>query len=288
MQSDAESTFITLAIAFGKVESEPAFPFHRIIHADANHVTPRTNAPYQATTLAPSFGRLKLMRPHHRRSERSETNDSMAKRREEAKSQRQKVTDAIQRGILNGELSPGASLRQIPLSQEHGVSQSVIRESLQTLERHGLVTGVDKLGYVVRKLGVRELVDAYRVREVLEGLAARLCCRKASRDDIDSLRELAQQIHAKSGKKSRATRSDLEYKFHQHFLTLSGNETLQRVSVGYRFVGNLVVTDRNPDQLLHEHVAIVEAVADDQPDEAERLARLHVANSADSIMNVDA
>ncbi len=80
-------------------------------------------------------------------------------------------------------------------------------------------------------------------------------------------------------------RSDLEYRFHQYFLTLSGKETLQRVSVGYRFVGNLVVTDRDPDQLLEEHLAIVEAVANDQPEEAERLAHLHVAMSAESIMS---
>lgn len=211
----------------------------------------------------------------------------MAKRTEDAKTQRQKVIEAIQKGILDGKLKPGDPLRQIPLSKEHGVSQTVIREGLQTLEQHGLVRGADKLGFVVRAFGKQELVDAYRVREVLEGLAARLCCRKASRDDVDSLRDLAQQIHVKSGKKSRALRSDLEYRFHQHFLTLSGNETLQRVSVGFRFVGNLVVTDRDPDLLLEEHLAIVEAVANNQPDEAERLARLHVAKSAESIMTAD-
>ncbi len=64
---------------------------------------------------------------------------------------------------------------------------------------------------------------------------------------------------------------------------ISGNEMLQRVSIGYRFVGNLVATDREPDQLLEEHLAVVEAGANNQPDEAERLARLHVARSADSI-----
>jgi DNA-binding GntR family transcriptional regulator len=102
---------------------------------------------------------------------------------------------------------------------------------------------------------------------------------------VDVLRDLAQQIHARSGKRSRSHRSELEYEFHQYFLTLSGNETLQRVSIGYRFVGNLVVTERQPDELLSEHLAIVEAVADNQPDEAERLARLHVSKSAESILN---
>jgi len=210
--------------------------------------------------------------------------DAMSAARSETRSRRQEVVDAIQEGILNGELKPGEPLRQIPLSKRHNVSQSLVRESLQTLQQYGLVTSSSQAGFVVRRLDVDELVDAYRVREVLEGLAARLCCRKASRDDMDKLRELARQIRHCSGKTARSRRSELEYQFHQRFLTLSGNETLQRVSLGYRFVGNLVVTERNPDELLEEHLAIVDAVARNQPEKAERLAKLHVSASAASIL----
>lgn len=204
-------------------------------------------------------------------------------KREDSQTRRQRVVSSIQDGILAGKLKPGTSLRQIPLSEEYEVSQSVIRESLQTLEQFGLVASTGKMGYVVRKFDRQELADAYRVREVLEGLAASLCCRKASRDDIENLRELAQQIHACNGKRSRPKRNDLEYKFHQRFLSISGNETLQRVSIGYRFVGNLVVTERDADELLAEHLAIVEAIEANQPDHAEKLARRHVSLSAKSI-----
>lgn len=207
----------------------------------------------------------------------------MAKRPDSSKTQRQRVVESIQTRIISGKLKPGDPLRQVPLSKEYEVSQSVIREGLQTLEQHGLAKSAENLGFIVREFGQQELIDAYRVREVLEGLSARLCCRKASPDDLDSLRELAQRIHSKSGKRSRQARSDLEYEFHQKFLEISGNDTLRRVTVGYRFVGNLVVTDRNPDELLKEHLAIVDAVSANNPEEAERLARLHVANSADSI-----
>ena len=62
---------------------------------------------------------------------------------------------------------------------------------MQTLEQHGLVKGADQLGFVVCRLGRQELTDAYRVREVLEGLAARLCFRKASRDDIEEYHQHA-------------------------------------------------------------------------------------------------
>ena len=79
----------------------------------------------------------------------------MSKARVDSRTQRQRVVEAIQKRILDGDLEPGDPLRQIPLSKEHGVSQGVIRESLQTLEQYGLVTGVDKLGFAVRKLGRR-------------------------------------------------------------------------------------------------------------------------------------
>ena len=195
----------------------------------------------------------------------------------------EQVTEAICDHILRGKLKQGDPLRQILLAEEFSVSQTVIRESLKSLEQQGLVTGARNLGFVVREFGKQELVDAYRVREVLEGLAVRLCCRKASPDDIDGLRDLAHQIHAKSGRRSRSDRSKLEYQFHQTFLTLSGNETLQRVSVGYRFVGDLVVTERDSDELLEEHLAIVDAVAECDGERAEHLARRHIARSAQSI-----
>ena len=208
----------------------------------------------------------------------------MVEVRSDARTQRQRVVDAIQGGILDGTLKPGEPLRQIPLSKQYEVSQSVIRESLQTLEQYGLVTSATHSGFLVREFTRDDLVDAYRVREVLEGLAARLCCRKASRDDVDQLRDMASRIHQLSGTGSRAERSELEYQFHQRFLEISGNGTLQRVSIGFRFVGNLVVTDRDADEILAEHLAVVDAIADNHPDQAEQLARLHVARSAESIV----
>lgn len=194
----------------------------------------------------------------------------------------QRVALTLQQEILNGTREPGEPLRQISLSQQYGVSQSVVRESLHLLQQRGLVVSGTR-GLAVRTFEKHELLDAYLVREVLEGLAARLCCRRASPEDIDRLRDLSAQIYAARGRRSRSKRSDLEYQFHQAFLTLAGNDTLDRVSVGYRFVGNLVVTERDAEQLRDEHLAIVDAVAGNQPEQAERLARRHVALSAQAI-----
>lgn len=207
----------------------------------------------------------------------------MARPAPNAKNQRQKIVDALRGRILNGEFKPGEPLRQIPLSQEFGVAQGVIREALRGLEQLGLVNTVDNVGVFVREMGPEELIGAYQVREVLEGLAARLCCRTVSRADVEWFEATAQQIHDAKGRTKRRQRNELEHAFHHRFLELSGNETLLRLSDGYRFVGDLVVTDRDPDELLREHLAIVNAVATNKPEKAERMARLHVAASAESI-----
>ena len=197
--------------------------------------------------------------------------------------QKQYVVDSIQQKILSGELQAGDPLRQIQLSEEYGTAQTVIRESLFILEQQGLVSVIKNQGAFVRELGKKELLEAYQVREVLEGLAARLCCHTASRADIEWLEDIVQRIYEANGKLSRSERSDLEYQFHQKMLELSRNETLIRQSMGYRFVGNRVATDRNAEELLKEHSDIVRAIAENKPDEAEKLARVHVARSAASI-----
>lgn len=206
----------------------------------------------------------------------------MTKTKSAAKNQRQRVTETIRDQILNGKLKPGEPLRQIPLSKEFGVAQTVIRESLQTLEQHGLVSAISNVGVFVREMGPEELLAAYQVREVLEGLAARLCCRTASRADIELLEAAAHEIYAAKGPAERSLRSELERNFHHRFLTLSRNETLIRQGAGYQFIGDMIVSDRNRDEILKEHLAIVKAIADNQPDDAEKFARQHVVTSAQS------
>ncbi|RWR15919.1 GntR family transcriptional regulator, partial [Microbacterium enclense] len=50
------------------------------------------------------------------------------------------VADAVRRGILSGELAPGAPLREEELSATYGVSRHTARTALATLTAERLVT----------------------------------------------------------------------------------------------------------------------------------------------------
>ncbi len=109
---------------------------------------------------------------------------------------RGRVREDLRRMILSGEFKPGTRLTQQNLAKRFGVAQSVVRESLLELQfLRNLLNPVDNLYIFVSDLDINRLLQAYEVREMLEGLAARRCCELASRADIRTLMDMAELIY---------------------------------------------------------------------------------------------
>jgi DNA-binding GntR family transcriptional regulator len=195
---------------------------------------------------------------------------------------RHEVRDEIQRRILTGESKPGQRLSQQSLARELGVAQGTVRESLLELHWLGLVESVDHLGVFVDKLDGDKICEAYLVREVMEGLAARLACGHASRSDLAELRQMADEIFKMATEQS-GDNAALDRQFHLHITELSSNSTLTRLSQTTRVLGMTVRAFREPTLIHAEHCAIIEAIEQDRSADAERLARLHVQSAREMI-----
>ncbi|MCC7041501.1 MAG: GntR family transcriptional regulator [Burkholderiales bacterium] len=76
--------------------------------------------------------------------------------------------------IAQQQIAPGAKLRETDLAEEFGVSRARIRDALGALEQRGLVERIPNRGAVVTRLDLSQVFHIYDIREVLEGLAARL------------------------------------------------------------------------------------------------------------------
>ena len=96
----------------------------------------------------------------------------------------------ILEAIDAGEYPPGARLLETELAARFGVSRTPIREALRRLETQGVVTHEPRKGAVVASLDYDQLGELYAVREVMEGLAARLAARHASPAEIQLLRDM--------------------------------------------------------------------------------------------------
>ncbi len=196
---------------------------------------------------------------------------------------RHRVRDGIQQLILSGHYQPGQRLVQQELAARFGVAQSVVRESLLELQFCGLVQAIDNLGMFVTGLEAQTLLDAYQIREMLEGLAARLCCENASRADLRVLNDLARSIQDLGRNGDYQTMSALDREFHFRMIAASQNQLLTRLTEAYRVLGMFIRANRDINQVHEEHLRIVAAIEANQPDEAERLARQHVQAARQSI-----
>jgi len=190
---------------------------------------------------------------------------------------RSRVREDVRRLILSGELRPGTRLTQQQLAKRFGVAQSVIRESLLELQFSGLVQSVDNLGIFVSDLDTDMLLQAYEVREMLEGMAARLCCATASRTDIKVLTDQAERIYQLGMDDKQTERGALDRDFHHKIITISRNIILARLTEAYHVLGMIVQTHRSHQEIREEHLGMVKAIEENRPEDAESLARQHVA-----------
>lgn len=189
---------------------------------------------------------------------------------------RHHVREEIQRRILSGESKAGTRLSQQSLARELGVAQGTVRESLIELQWLGLVESVDHLGVFVRDLDIARICEAYQVREMLEGLSARLCCGRAARADITILREMADEIFILAKKGKNEEMSILDRKFHFHMIELSRNSILLRLAETYKVLGLTVRASRDSKVVHLEHLVLVNAIEENCMEKAEMLAREHV------------
>jgi DNA-binding GntR family transcriptional regulator len=186
------------------------------------------------------------------------------------------VRDGIQEMILDGAWQSGTKLVQQQLAKQFGVAQSVVREALIELQGCGLVETVDNRGVFVSKLNTARLLESFDVREVLEGLGARLCCDTVTAADVRALAELVARIYAFGAAGQTVKMGSLDREFHIRIQHLSGNSMLVRLSDSYRILGKVVQGGRDPKETRDEHLAILAAIEERDAAKAERLMREHI------------
>ena len=102
-------------------------------------------------------------------------------------SARQEVSDFLRSRILSGHFPVGHRLKTSEIAHLLGVSRMPVRDALQVLHSEGLVILRPNRGAVVASLTTNDIVDHFEMRAVLEGLAARVACKKPSDAVLDSL-----------------------------------------------------------------------------------------------------
>lgn len=199
--------------------------------------------------------------------------------RDAAKAER--VFERLRSAIETGEYGPGERLVEAPLAKSLGVSRNTLRMVLVRLEREGMVTLEANRGASVRVFSLSEAHDLSQVREVLEGLVARLATQRASDDDLHRLAALVDEAADALAGDDVVRFTRLNRAFHTALVELAGSplaggmlESLHFPMMKFQYQAAMV-PGRKAENLA-EHQAILAALESGDADKAELVARAHV------------
>ena len=185
------------------------------------------------------------------------------------------------------------------LMQQLGIGRASVREALRQLESQGLVTVRPGKGtFVANSISPSELIPALtewfeehdqewlevlEVREELECQAVFLAARHAPSEMFEELTDVVDRMASFVEKDELMWAAQTDREFHRLLYNASGNSFLRLLgdSIIVTMFGSRYSLIRVPGyalQSIHEHRAIVNAIRNRDPVQAENAVREHVRN----------
>ena len=201
-----------------------------------------------------------------------------------------KVYSELQDAILTGKFKKGEALTELSLSEKLGVSRTPVRGALGRLSDDGLVELIPNRGAVVVGITKEDLIDIYKIRMRLEGLASSMAAKKITEKEKQELIDTAELSEFYIKKNDGEHIKELDTQFHQTIYRACGSRMLEKVLSdlhrnikAYRKVS--LTSPGRAERSAEEHRLILNAIISGDSEEADRLTSLHVEHALANMLN---
>ena len=182
----------------------------------------------------------------------------------------------------------GSQLVEVALAQQLGVSRTPVRSAIKRLEAEGLVNSIPNRGAFVITPTQREIEETFLVRAELELMATRLTAANITRQQVKELRQLINIETAVLNETDMDEYWAVNDNLHLKIAELSGNsvlctyikDLLDRTRIYLILYDPFYKLEYNPTT---EHQAIVEAIADHDPERACAAVQAHINSSINGL-----
>lgn len=213
--------------------------------------------------------------------------DTMNFRPQESLSMGAQLHRLLRAAIIRGELAPGQAISEIEMSKKFSISRQPVREAFIKLAEERLIEILPQRGTYVRKISVKEVLDARHLREIIEVSIVREVTQNHDASLIRTLRAfIEQQKQLKLGDSQEFLALDED--MHKALAMHAGREYAWRINEGIKAQMNRVrflsFDFATPiPQLIDEHIAIVDAIESGDPDFAAERMESHVRSIITSL-----
>lgn len=189
------------------------------------------------------------------------------------------------------DIAPGDPIREAELMEELGIGRTPVREALKRLEADHLVATFPRRGTFATAVEITELTSVSEVRRLLEPAAASAAAARVDEETAEALRRTRAAIEDLDEDAPFHEVMTLDMAVHRLIYRASGNRHLEEPLVRLDNLATRIwctVAHRLPALTGHvrEHVALLEAIAAGDSQEAARLSGEHVRHFDEAIRQV--
>jgi DNA-binding GntR family transcriptional regulator len=187
--------------------------------------------------------------------------------------------------LKTAKLPPGEFLSEIILAERCGTSRTPVREACTRLMQDKWLTRIPRKGFMVAQISVRDIVDMYEYRRLLECFSVEKIARTATEEQIEELRCIVAPEKSPLAVLPDILRANGE--FHRRLSELAGNQrvtTQLNLTLDYVTRLDTLCTQTVPGWI--DHTDIIRAIENRDPAEARRTMQVHIDDSRDKMIKL--
>jgi len=207
------------------------------------------------------------------------------KKKAEREGELERVYRTLREWLIAVRLRPGEFLSEVDLAAQCRTSRTPVREACGRLAQDKWLVRIPRKGYLVAPISVRDIVELYEFRRLLECFSAEKVARSASREQLEELRDLVRIENDPAAKLEEILPSNQA--FHLRLAEIAGNQRVVdelKLALGYVQRLDTLCTQTVPGWI--PHTDILAALESHRPQEAQQAMALHIDSSRDKMIKL--
>lgn len=202
-----------------------------------------------------------------------------------------KTHELLLENILTGKYKSGQRLNYEVVTKDLGVSLTPLKEAFLRLEEQGLLVTIARRGTFVREFSKTDVEELYQVREMMEGLSARLACKRVTDKDLKELRKIHVRLENAMGRGDTKNCVKIDIQFHEEIARISGNSRLLHTLKHSLFTNLFCIASRGENfvtqgpEIVRNHVRLIELIERKDEEAAELFMRQQIRQGSKWILS---
>jgi len=208
-----------------------------------------------------------------------------AKAKTQAEGEVERVYRLLREWLITAKLTPGEFLSDIVLAQQCKTSRTPVREACSRLAQDKWLSLIPRKGYLVRPISVRDIVELYEFRKLLECFSAEKVAQAATPECVAQLKSIV--AGENNGRPDLGKILLANEAFHLRLAQIAGNQRVfdqLRLALGYVRRLDTLCTQTVPGWIGHRE--IIRAIEQHRPGEARKAMAAHVELSLEKMIHL--